>query len=108
MPAALTVDQSLVDKYLARVDRFWNNVDQFGQQLKEMANEFKDRFMPSVQETPMYQDTAQTIYQETAAVNPVYQEPAAAQPEKKVVTADEIDLDSLLAGIDLGGAGVSM
>lgn len=108
MPAALTVDQSLVDKYLARVDRFWNNVDQFGQQLKEMANEFKDRFMPSVQETPMYQDTAQTVYQETAAVNPVYQEPAAAQPEKKVVTADEIDLDSLLAGFDLGGAGVSM
>lgn len=108
MPAALTVDQSLVDKYLARVDRFWNNVDQFEQQLKEMANEFKDRFMPSVQETPMYQDAAQTVYQETAAVNPVYQEPAAAQPEKKVVTADEIDLDSLLAGIDLGGAGVSM
>ena len=54
MPAALTVDQSLVDKYLARVDRFWNNVDQFEQQLKEMANEFKDRFMPSVQKTPMY------------------------------------------------------
>lgn len=108
MPAALTVDQSLVDRYLARVDRFWNNVDQFGKQLKEMVDEFKDRLTPSVQENPMYQDATHTTYQETAAAKPVYQEYAAAQPEKKVVTADEIDLDSLLAGIDIGGAGVSM
>lgn len=108
MPAALTVEQSLVDNYLERVDRFCRNVDQFGQQLKDMVAEFKDRFVPSAKENPMYQDTAQTTYQEAAAAEPVYQEPVIAQPERNVVTADEIDLDSLLAGIDLGGAGVSM
>ena len=30
MPMTLTVDQSLVDKYLARVDRFVQNVNRLG------------------------------------------------------------------------------
>ncbi len=94
MPAALTVDQSLVDNYLARVDRFWNNVDQFANTLKEMTSNLKDRFAPTmlVQEEPVYQEVS-TAQSEVA--------------EQAVVTADDIDLDALLAGVDLG-AGMSM
>lgn len=93
MPAALTVDQSLVDAYLARVDRFWNNVEQFGQTLRDMTSDLKDRFMP---EAPVVEEPA---YQEVAAVT--------EEPEQAVVTADDIDLDALLQGVDLGG-GLSM
>lgn len=86
MPAALTVDQSLVDAYLARVDRFYDNVNRFEETLKEMTSSLKDRFMPTAPEKEA----------------PVYQEVATAQPEQAVVTADDIDLDALLKGIDLG------
>ena len=50
MPAALTVDQSLVDNYLARVDRFFNNVNRFEETLKEMTDGLKEKFMPTAPE----------------------------------------------------------
>lgn len=89
MPAALTmdqltVDQSLVDSFLARVDRFVDNINR----LEETLADMKDRFMPTAPERK----------------EPVHQEVAATQPKQAVVTADDIDLEALLSGIDLGGA----
>lgn len=83
MSAALTVDQSLVDAYLERVERFVSNVDNFSQTLKSL----KDKFVSAVSEKP----------------EPVYQETVASTPEQATVTADEIDLDELLKGVDLNG-----
>lgn len=88
MAAALAVDQSLVDNYLARVDRFVSNVGRFEEQLKEMTGAVKERFAP---------ESAQMAGQ------PVSYEPAATKPEQAVVTADDIDIDALLSGVDLGG-----
>lgn len=95
--AALTVDQSLVDKYLERVDRFYNNVQSLQDSVKDMLGEIKDRFASTEKTSPVME-----AYQESSPVEPVYQEAAAVQPEKPVVTADEIDIDALLKGIDLG------
>lgn len=90
MPAlALTVDQSLVDRYLERVDRFVDNVKRLGDTLANMGEQFKSARLEK--EEPVYQEAS-----------------AAAVAEKPVVTADDIDLDALLQGIDLGEAGVSM
>lgn len=89
MPAALamdqiSVDQSLVDAFLARVDRFVNNVKQFEDNLADLTNTFKSEAYE--QEEPTYQETV------------------AAEPEQAaVVTADDIDLDALLRGVDLTG-----
>ncbi len=83
--SVLTVDQSLVDAYLARVDRFVSNVERFEQQLKDMTSTVKERLIP--------EQKAQTVYQETVA----------PKPEHDVVTADDIDIDALLSGVDLGG-----
>ena len=95
--AALTVDQSLVDKYLERVDRFYNNVQFLQDSVKDMLSGIKDRFASAEKTSPVME-----AYQESSPVEPVYQEAAAVQPEKPVVTADEIDIDALLKGIDLG------
>ncbi len=86
MSAVMTVDQELVDTYLSRVDRFVNNIQNFENTLKEMTGSLKDKFMSNFSE------------QEESA----HQEIAAAEPEQAVVTADDIDLDALLSGIDLG------
>lgn len=84
MPAtALTVDQGLVDAYLARVDRFVNNVVSFEETLAQM-----NRPEPEM-EMPVFQDT--------------YQEPEMAEPAQDVITADDINIDDLLKGVDLGG-----
>lgn len=84
MPAAvLTVDQSLVDGYLERANHFYDNVEKFASDLKDMLKRPE-----SVAES---------------REQPVYQETAAVQPEQAVVTADDIDLDALLSGVDLGG-----
>lgn len=87
MPAALTVetvDQSLVDSYLERANRFAENVRQFEKTLKEMINKVKDHISPAISDTEA----------------PVYQETADAE---SVVTAEDIDLNQLLRGIDLNG-----
>lgn len=93
MPAALTVDsvdQSLVDDFLARVDRFVDNVNRLHENIMEQMN---NRFGPAVpeKEEPMYEETA-----------------AVSQPEQAVVTADDIDIDALLAEVDLSDMGMSM
>lgn len=91
MPAAaFTVDQSLVDNYIARVDRFANNVETFAKTLAEMKNTIMSNI--SKKEEPVRQETA-------AIPNDTVQ---------SVVTADEIDLDALLKGIDLSGAEMNM
>ena len=82
--AVLTVDQSLVDAYLARVDRFVRNVEQFEQQIKDMTSAVKERLVP--------EQKAQTVYRESTA----------PKPTQDVVTADDIDIDALLSGVDLG------
>lgn len=94
MPAALTVDQSLVDNYLARVDRFCDNVKKLEETLGELTSGLKEKFMPaeSKMEAPEY----------------VYEEASAVQSEPKTVTADDIDLDALLAGIDFGQDSASL
>ena len=95
MPAALTVDtvdQSLVDSFLERVDRFVDNVDRFQKTLAEMKENLMDKFAPASPEVE----------------EPVHEEIAAAAPEQDVVTADDIDLDALLAGVDLGGVEMDM
>lgn len=105
MPAALdidmsllTVDQNLVDNYLARVDRFVDNISNFENTLKEAFAEVKDRFMPS--QTAKTESVAQTP-------EPVYQTmPNTVEPG--LVTADDIDLEKLLAGVDLGTPGLSV
>lgn len=76
----LTVDQTLVDNYLARVDRFVNNVKQFEEQLKEMTNTVVERFTPEQKTEPVLQES-----------------------EPDVVTPDDIDIDALLSGVDIGG-----
>lgn len=95
MPAALTVnqnfaglfvDQSLVDEYLARVNRFVNNVNTFENTLNGLLNRSKP--IVSEMETPVYQE-------------------AATEPAQNIVTADDINIDDLLKGIDLGG-GISL
>lgn len=83
MPATLTVDQSLVDAYLERANRFYDNVEKFASDLKDMLK--RPESVTEVREQPVYQETV------------------AAQPEQAVVTADDIDLDDLLRGVDLGG-----
>lgn len=94
MPAAmtidrslLTVDQSLVDNFLARVERFTNNINR----LQDTITEMKEKFMPASHEKEA----------------PV-QQAAAPAPVQDVVTADDIDIDALLSGIDLGVPGQSM
>lgn len=91
MPAALLVDQSLVDRYLERVDRFWSNVEQLGTTLKDMTDSLKDRFVPEapVKEEPVYQEV----------VTATEQQPA----QEAVITADDIDLDALLRDVSLEG-----
>lgn len=95
MPAALTVDQSLVDNYLARVDRFCDNVKKFEETLGELTSGLKEKFMPAESKTE-------------APVYDAYEEASAVQSEPKTVTADDIDLDALLAGIDFGQASASL
>ena len=93
--AVLSVEQNLVDQYLARVERFCSNVEQFSQTLKDMTTGLRDRFMPEapVAEAPVYQEAA------TMAA----QQPAQAD----VVTADDVDIDALLRDLNLG-SGLSM
>lgn len=100
--AALTVDQSLVDKYLERVDRFCNNVQSLQNSVKDMLGGIKDKFASAERTAPVME-----AYQESALVEPVYQEAAAVQPEEPTITAEEIDIDALLKGIDLGN-GITM
>lgn len=90
MPMTLTVDQSLVDKYLARVDRFVQNVNRLGDTLKEIGAEFGKKTAPTMTE-PSVQQAA----------------PQASAPQPEVVTADDINIDALLQGIDFGGQGMS-
>lgn len=103
MPAALTIDRSLltvdpelVNSYLARVNRFVENVNRFEQQLKGMTNAIKERVMP---EPTVTSDIQHDIYHDIDH----RQEPAAAKPEQPVITADDIDIDALLNGVDIGG-----
>lgn len=95
MPAALLVDQSLVDKYLERINRFCNNVNKLDETLKDIASGLKDKFMPEapVKEEPAYQQSMASVSQE-----PI---------KAPVVTADDIDLDALLKDVNLG-SGLSM
>lgn len=90
MPAALTVDQGLVDSYLSRVDLFFDNVSRLGETLREMTSNLGEKIAPSRNETAQNQAVAQ----------PVQVQPA-------VVTADDIDVDALLQGIDIDGQGMS-
>lgn len=85
MAAVLTVDQQLVDNYLARANRFSENVKRFEEQLKEITNAIKGRFVPDTDQTAM----------------PAYQAAVATESEQAVVTADDIDIDALLNGVDL-------
>lgn len=104
MPAALTaeqrnalfIDQKLVDDFLARVDRFVNNVNKLGETLRSMKDDVKERITPAIsrQETHAYQAPAAPT-RDTVAV-------------KSVVTPDDIDLDALLGDIDLNGAGITV
>ena len=84
MPVEL-VDQSLVDKYLERINRFVNNVNAFEKSLTDMVSKVRSHFTPTVSETEA------SILQE------------AVPPKPSVVPADDIDIDKLLVGIDLGG-----
>lgn len=90
MPAALTVDQGLVDSYLSRADLFFDNVSRLGETLREMTSNLGEKIAPSRNETVQNQAVAQ----------PVQVQPA-------VVTADDIDVDALLQGIDIDGQGMS-
>lgn len=90
MPAALTVDQGLVDSYLNRVDLFFDNVSRLGETLREMTSNLGEKIAPS------RNDTVQ---------NQAVEQPVQAQPA--VVTADDIDVDALLQGIDIDGQGMS-
>lgn len=103
MPAeALTVDQRLVDEYLERVDRFYNNVVSFEETLKGLANGVKDRFMPT-KDADHAADEPQAAYQEPYHAVSVEQEIPAAKPdEQAVITAEDIDIDALLKDIDVG------
>lgn len=97
MPAAidmnqLVVDQSLVDNYLARVKRFADNVKRFEEQLDNALTIVKDRFMPE-QKTQ-------------SAMDIEHREPEATKPDSAVVTADDIDIDALLSGVDIGGMSI--
>lgn len=84
MTAVMTVDQSLVDSFLERVNRFVDNVDRFEETIKE---ELQSRFSPTVPE-PMVS---------------VPQAAAATDPEQSVITPDDIDLNALLQGVDFDG-----
>ena len=90
MPAALTVDQGLVDSYLDRVDIFFDNVSRLGETLREMTSNLGEKIAPS------RNDTVQ---------NQAVEQPVQAQPA--VMTADDIDVDALLQGIDIDGQGMS-
>ena len=54
MPTALTVDQSFVDNYLARVDRFCKNVEDLGRSIQEFAGRFtvQEQAEPSTRKQP--------------------------------------------------------
>ena len=95
MPAAAyTVDQSLVDAYLARVNRFCQNVADLQNTLQELSDQY------------LGQEQAELL-DEQEAYAAMQTEPEMAQEEEQAVTEDDIDLDSLLQGVDLDG-GLSM
>ena len=90
MPAALTVDQGLVDSYLNRVDLFFDNVSRLGETLREMTSNLGEKIAPSRNDTVQNQAVEQLV-----------------QAQPAVVTADDIDVDALLQGIDIDGQGMS-
>lgn len=95
---SMLVDQSLVDSFCARADRFVNNVNDFRQRLDNMLSEVKEKFAPEMEAPAVEEPT----YQEAATVT----EDVAVTADD-VVTADDIDIDALLQGVDLG-SGMSM
>lgn len=79
MPASvLTVDQSLVDNYLSRVERFAHNIQNFKETLDSLLK-------PS---EPAVSEMAESVQQTR---------------QSGVVTADDIDINALINGIDLTG-----
>lgn len=90
------VDQSVVDTHLQRVNRFVDNVNKFQQKL--------DSFMSSsMSSSSDMTQTVQMVQQSTNAQTATFENPA---PRQKV-TADEIDIDAILNGIDLN-AGMTL
>lgn len=99
--SALLIDQDLVDKYLLRVDRFADNVRDLGNTLKSMLSRSEPE--KPVMETPLYQEVSSYQAEPAYKEQPTYQEMAAPEPSQNVITANEIDLDKLLEGVNLDG-----
>lgn len=103
MPAAainmdqLTVDQSLVDAYLARVDRFCNNVSTFETTLKELTNNLKETIAERFRPEP----TPEQIFEEEIPQEMQMEQMQETIDDPLVTTADDIDLDALLADVNL-------
>lgn len=99
MPAAeLFVDQDLVDEYLERVERFHNNVISFEESLNKMLHDTSNEEIAPIHEAEPEMD----VYHE--ADEPVYEEAPAVQPDTQdVVTAEDIDIEKLLADMNFDG-----
>ncbi len=85
---ANTIEQTTIDAYLNRIQRFSENVTQLQNRLNEMLG--KQEPEQAVSKAPI-QATAPV--QTTAPMEP-------ATP--KVVTANDVDIDAILKGIDFG------
>ena len=84
------VDQSLVDAHLQRVNRFVDNVHKFQKKLDSLK---------SSSEMTQSQTTQQSIHQSA----PQIAQPQMAQQtqQDQKVTADDIDIDAILSGVNL-------
>lgn len=103
MPALdFVVDQNLVDEYLDRVNRFYDNVVSFEDAVKKMLNNTADKTAPVRNTEPVMES-----YHGSEHTVPAPEETPAVQPNADVVRPEDIDLDEFLAGMDFG-SGVSL
>lgn len=89
MPVKM-IDQSLVNAYLDRVQRFVNGVNEFKNHLDEMMRTWS---------LTAEQPESVTAMTEEPAMAATMNASEAAMP----ITADDIDLDAIIKDIDLEG-----
>ena len=96
------VDQSIVDAHLQRVNRFVDNVNRFQAKLDSFMQSHSSEMAQPVQTVQTVQQPVQQPVQTNVAAA-TFEDPTPTQK----VTADDIDLDAILDGIDLG-AGMTL
>ena len=105
MTIAATIDQSAVDAYLDRINRFVANVSKFQERLNSMLSKYMNdnagQAMP-LQEAPQPAIEKRTPVEETH-IQAEMPEKMQEEASTAKVTPEDIDLDALLNSINLDG-----